>query len=56
VCSRVLRAISLPSTVNTPRPPLPGPGPSYLRSKTSVCLPGASARANKSSPTLRVAN
>src|SRR5438093_7174066 len=47
-----LLAISLPSTVNTPVPPFPGPGPSYLKSNTSVCLPGASARANKSAPTL----
>ena len=36
----VWRANSLPSTENTPVPPLPGPGPSYLKSKTIVCLPG----------------
>ena len=26
-----------------PVPPLPKPGPSYLKSNTMVCLPGASA-------------
>src|SRR6266550_517426 len=41
-----LLAISLPSTEKTPVPPLPGPGPSYLKSNTIVCLPGLSASAN----------
>ena len=32
-----------PSTDRTPVPPLPKPGPSYLKSNTMVCLPAASA-------------
>jgi arylsulfatase A-like enzyme len=32
-------ATSLPSTDNTPVPPLPKPGPSDLKSNTMVCLP-----------------
>ena len=43
VCGIVLRATSLPSTDSTPVPPLPKPGPSYLKSNTTVCLPGVSA-------------
>src|SRR5262245_34407965 len=43
VCVIVLRATSLPSTDRTPVPPLPKPGPSYLKSNATVCLPGASA-------------
>ena len=43
VCGIFLVATSLPSTFRTPVPPLPKPGPSYLKSNTMVCLPGASA-------------
>ena len=34
-------ATSLPSTSSIAVPPLPMPGPSYLKSTTMVCLPGA---------------
>ena len=49
VCGIVFLANSLPSTVSTPVPPLPKPGPSYLKSNTIVCLPGLSALPNQSS-------
>src|SRR5262245_51538186 len=50
----VWRATSLPSTLSTPVPPrpmplrllnasVPVPSPSYLKSNSSVCLPGISA-------------
>ena len=32
-----------PSTDSTPVPPLPRPGPSYLKSNTIVCLPALSS-------------
>jgi hypothetical protein len=43
VCGILLVATSLPSTFSTPVSPLPKPGPSYLKSNTMVCSPGASA-------------
>src|SRR5262249_30819623 len=43
VCSNVFFATSLPSTDNTPVPPLPRPGPSGLKSNTMVCLPAVSS-------------
>src|ERR1700712_3883104 len=44
VCLMVFLSNSLPFTERTPVPPLPGPGPSYLKSKTMVCWPCSSAR------------
>src|SRR5262249_53769110 len=60
-CSIVWRATSLPSTLSTPVPPrpipltllnasVPNPRPSYLKSNSSVCLPGERA----SGPSQRV--
>src|SRR6516225_1174473 len=54
MCSIVWRATSLPSTLSTPVPPrpmpltllkasVPRPRPSYLKSNSTVCLPGDSA-------------
>ncbi len=43
VCGIVLRANFLTIHDRTPVPPWPGPGPSYLKSNTIVCLPGSSA-------------
>src|SRR5215831_18855541 len=39
VCRTLLVATSLSSTLRTPVPPLPKPGPSYLKSNTMMCLP-----------------
>ena len=44
VCGIVLLATSLPSTDSTPVPPLPKPGPSYLKSNTTVLLAGRERR------------
>ena len=40
VCGIVWLATSLPSTFSTPVPPLPKPGPSYLKSKHDGVLAG----------------
>src|SRR5262245_18143129 len=50
VCSMRLSATFSPSTVRVPRPPLPSPPPSYLKSKPITCLPGVSL----SLPAMRV--